>query len=92
MKTKAVKFVMPALTIVFAIAASAFTAVELESADASMITQGYIQPDPQESCEQVNNLDCSLAGTYLCTSDGFQVYRDENGTSCSFQLKKTTPN
>lgn len=92
MKTKAIKFIMPALVIVFAIAASAFTAAPNETAEQSMITQGYVQIDPQEPCEEVNDLDCSLTGAYLCTSGGNQVYRFENGTSCSVQLRKTTPN
>lgn len=86
MKTKAIKFVIPALAIVFAIATSAFTSLNTtEDKDATTII-GYVHtPDP---CTQVR-VDCSPTGEEQCESDGNYVYdMNNNGTACDVPLFK----
>lgn len=92
MKTKMIKFIIPVMAIVFAIATSAFTAVDAAVDDAA-ITQGYVFDATQSpKCQEVNNLDCSLDGDYMCTYAGKQVYRIPGATVCNIPLKRVTPN
>jgi len=91
MKTRMIKFITPVMAIVFAIVASAFTAVDT-AADDAHITQGYVFDATQTPrCQEVNNLDCSLEGDYMCTYEGKQVYQLPGATICSIPLARVTP-
>lgn len=76
---------MPFMVVVFAMTASAFTALDHSGADDNAI-QGYVFNDnPQLPCDEVQ-VDCSIMGTILCTHNGKQAYRLIAGTSCSSEL------
>lgn len=85
MKTKAIKFFIPALAIVFAIATSAFTAMDDPIGDKVEI-QGYVFDDnPTQPCNEVE-VDCALDGNSLCIEGTKQVYANMSGTTCSTEL------
>lgn len=91
MKTRAFKFFIPALAIVFAIATSAFTALDIQSADEYTLINGYIATsNPQQPCELVENVDCQLEGEQDCTYGSFPSLQPvyEN-TMCIKQLSRT---
>lgn len=91
MKTKMIKFIIPVMAIVFAIAASAFTAVD-KVADDAAISEGYVFDATQTPrCQEVNNLDCSLEGDYMCTYKEKPVYQLPGATICSIPLARVTP-
>ncbi|MBW8244070.1 hypothetical protein K1F50_14775 [Muricauda oceani] len=93
MKTRAIKFFIPALAIVFAIAASAFTAMDTQ-ADEFTLIDGYIETgDPQQPCELVEDVDCQLTGNQDCTYSVYPypaVYQFEGETMCTKQLSRTS--
>lgn len=86
---KKLKMLIPILAIVFALAASAFTAKDSSFDNSGTLMQGYIQnDDPSQPCDQVNDLDCNPTSGDLCTYEGKQVYQIKSGTSCFNQLYK----
>ncbi|MDF0716985.1 DUF6520 family protein [Muricauda sp. 334s03] len=89
MKTKAIKFVIPALAVLFAIATSAFTALDNPNAAEKMAMNGYIPTGNfQNPCELIQDVDCNLTGSQLCTYGGAPVYEKIQGTSCVNQLRR----
>jgi Family of unknown function (DUF6520) len=89
MKFLKFKFLVPVLAIVFAITASAFTTIDNSKVDENTATiMGYTENAiPGQPCDTVQ-VDCSVAGSLLCTYNGKQVYRLKSGTSCFSQLKR----
>ena len=85
MKTKAFKFVIPTMAIIFALVASAFTAVDTSITGEANL-QGYVFSEiPGQPCNEIE-VDCTLEGAMLCREGGKQVYADMSGTSCSTEL------
>lgn len=88
MKTRAIKFFIPALAIVFAIAASAFTAIDKPMVgENASITGYYPNEDSQQPCDS-KQVDCTIDGDNVCTISDVTYYRFNNGTSCQVELRK----
>ncbi len=89
MKTRAIKFLIPALAIVFAIAASAFTALETPEPDGTTMITGYIPTgNPLQPCQDVQ-VDCEVGSTFDCTYDAsIPVYQQIGATACQNRLSK----
>jgi hypothetical protein len=87
MKTKAIKFVIPAMAIVFAIATSAFTSLNSSEAKDGTTIKGYIQTT-SNPCQDIQ-VDCQYQGTVQCEADNKPVY-DWNSfeTACDVPLYK----
>lgn len=84
MKTRAIKFLVPVVAIVFAIATSAFTALDTPKADEFK----YIQTnDPQNPCDEVK-VDCVPQGDEECVYDSQLVYDMDEITGCNLPLFK----
>ncbi|MHA7830181.1 MAG: DUF6520 family protein [Flagellimonas sp.] len=85
-----IKFTIPAMAILFAIAASAFTVLEESNTGVNDPLDAYIQTsDPNDPCEEVEVKDCQLQGEMDCYYEiGVPAYRNEGITVCSFQLSK----
>ncbi|MHA7831832.1 MAG: DUF6520 family protein [Flagellimonas sp.] len=90
MKAKMIKFTIPAMAILFAIAASAFTVLEKSNTDANVPLDAYIQTgNPSAPCQEVQVDDCQLSGEMDCEYEiGVPAYRNDGDTVCSFQLSK----
>ncbi|KAB7530306.1 hypothetical protein F8C76_02015 [Flagellimonas olearia] len=91
MKTRAFKFLLPALAVIFAIAASAFTAIDEPMADDNTLIQGYYPTgNSQQPCNS-QQVDCNTNGDYVCTIDEVTYYEKYNGTICHTELRKNNP-
>jgi len=87
MKKRMIKLVIPALAIIFAIATSAFTAMDNSTVDDNMLITGYYQTgNPLDPCED-EQVDCSVQGRFDCTISGVDYFQ-LNGTSCDIILKR----
>ena len=92
MKTRAIKFLIPAMAIVFAIAASAFTSIERPMDGEKLLMDGYLpNPNVTQPCDKVEDLDCQASGTYACTIDGDTYFRIKDGTSCHTEVRRNNP-
>lgn len=89
MKTKLLKFGMPLMAFMLAIAFAFATEHRTSEEDHSLVT-GYIYNHDQSDCFPVLT-ECSPSGSFVCTIDGETIFRIKNGTSCLMQLYKRTP-
>jgi len=82
-----IKFVIPAMAIIFAIATSAFTAMDTSKVDDNMLITGYVPTgNPLDPCDD-EQVDCAADGLFNCTISGVDYYQ-LNGTSCDMILKR----
>ncbi len=86
MKTPKFKFLIPAIAIPMAIAASAFTTKEKANSGADSLIIGYTYESPANPCNQ-KLVDCNETSQALCYSEGQPVFKLE-GTSCNTQLRR----
>ena len=92
MKTLKSKFVLPAVALVLALAASAFTATEATRAGDDAFIQGYVPTlNPMKPCDVVQVEDCKEVAAFICTIGTQTVYQFLNGTSCHNALKRDYP-
>ncbi|MFD2101304.1 DUF6520 family protein [Flagellimonas iocasae] len=90
MKTKMIKFTIPAMAILFAIAASAFTVLEESNTDVSDPITAYIETgNPNDRCGDVE-VECHDGSAMDCVYglENKPVFRDDLGTHCSYVLSK----
>lgn len=88
MKTRAIKFLLSAFAVIFAIAASAFTAIDEPMVDDNALMQGYYPTgNSQQPCDS-EPVDCNTDGQYACTISGVTYYEFYNGTICHSELRK----
>ncbi|MBO0322166.1 hypothetical protein J0X14_07655 [Muricauda sp. CAU 1633] len=88
MKTRAIKFLIPAMAIVFAIVASAFTAIDQPMNEDNAFIPGYVpNTNPSEPCNEVQ-VQCKANGEYSCTIGNDTYFRFKDGTSCHTELKR----
>lgn len=86
-----IKFTIPAMAILFAIAASAFTVLEESNTDENGFILASIKTGPPSApCKQVQVNDCIEGGDMDCEYQlGVPAYRYEGPTVCYFRLSKT---
>lgn len=89
MKSKAFKFVIPVVAIIFAITASAFTVSFEGNTDDNLLITGYIHA-PNNPCQEVK-VNCLPDGQEQCKYGTDFVYDLESGTGCSTALFKVQP-
>ena len=89
MKTRAIKFLLPVMAIVFAVAASAFTVAHEGDRDENTFITGYIHT-LDNPCEEVE-VDCLPQGQDQCEYNNSLVYDMDSETTCNDPLFKRQP-
>lgn len=85
MKKHAIKFLIPAFAIVFAVVASAFTVKDNDFLDGNNMISGEYYLDQNNPCEPIQ-VECDLDNQKICKYGSEDVYLA--GTNCTFQLKR----
>ena len=86
MKKQKLKFLIPALAIVFAMTASAFTVKDNKLLDENNAIAGEYYLNASNPCEPISVSGCSTSGNKVCQYNSETVF--QAGSNCIVQLKR----